>query len=278
MGYLWATSVLLIVGRQHVPGGVIIAHTGVLGAIAAATWAPRVPAWLRAWAPLMSLLFLYSELPMLIRAAGHLQFFDMAVISWESGLFGGQPAVQWSLRWPSRALSELLHAAYLSYYGIIFVVPVALWITRRRRAFDEAVFVLLLTFLACFVCYIMLPVEGPRYLWPGPDGSLHGPIRAVVVWLLESRSSQGTAFPSSHVAVATTQGILAVRYFGWRGAALLPLGLGLALGAIYGGFHYAIDVVAGAVLGAITAAVGLIAVRLTTRAQPPVQANATAPT
>jgi membrane-associated phospholipid phosphatase len=67
--------------------------------------------------------------------------------------------------------------------------------------------------------------------------------------------------------------MLALRFFGARGAIVAVVTTGLALGAIYGGFHYAIDVVAGAVLGIGAAMAGLGLTRSI-----PVQANAIAPT
>jgi len=232
-------------------------HFALLAALAAATWADIVPRWLRAWAPLLALLSLYAEIPVLIRAAGHARYFDAEVMRWESTVFGWQPAIEWAARWPSRILSEALHAAYLSYYGIIFSVPVGLYIARRRAAFGEAVFVLMFTFVACFLCYIAFPVAGPRYSWGATARDSGGPMRAAAVWLLEARSSRGTAFPSSHVAVSVTQSILAVRYFGWRGMPVGLLSLGLALGAVYGGFHYAVDVVAGLTFGAVMTTLGV---------------------
>lgn len=279
IGYLAATGILLIVAGERVPPVGVAIHFAVLAAMSAATWLKPVPRWLRLWAPLIALLFLYSEMPLLIRAAGHRELFDGTVIRWESMLFGGQPALEWAERWPSAALSELLHLAYLSYYAIIVAVPAALYLTSRHAEFSEAVFVLMLTFVACFLWYIVFPVAGPRYLWPplGSRGGTDGPIRSAVAWLLEARSSQGTAFPSSHVAVSVAQSVLAIRYFGARGAIVAILTLGLAFGAIYGGFHYAIDVVVGAGLGAAMTGVGLGAARWLGRRSPS-QANATAPT
>jgi len=219
---------------------------------------------------------LYSELPMLIRAVGHSGSFDGVVVRWEQALFGGQPSLDWAARWPSRLLAELLHATYLSYYGIIFSVPVGLYVAGRRADFAQAVFVLMLVFIACFLCYIAFPVAGPRYLWPSRTNESGGPMRAAAVWLLEARSSRGTAFPSSHVAVAVTQSMLAFRYFGKFGWIVAALSLGLALGAIYGGFHYAIDVLVGTLFGAALTFVGLSASsRLTKTLR---QANAKAPT
>jgi len=274
--YLAATQILLFVGHSRVPPTGIALHAALLIAVAAATWLEGVPRWLRAWAPLFALLFLYSELPLLIRAAGHQGSFDGIVVRWEQTLFGGQPSLQWAARWPSRLLSELLHATYLSYYGIIFAVPAGLYFSGRRAEFSRAVFALMLVFVVCFISYIAFPVAGPRYLWVSPANASGGVIRSATLWLLEARSSRGTAFPSSHVAVSVTQSILAYRYFGRKGLIIAVVSLGLTLGAIYGGFHYAIDVLAGAFVGAFVTLVALAAsARLTTA---PGQANANAPT
>ena len=250
------TAALLIARIGTVGTDVVLWHCAVLAAVAATLVVPRTPTWVRLWTPLVLLLFLYSELPALIAAAGHRDTMDPLILRWEQSLFGGQPARAWAARMPSAALSEILHVSYLSYYAIIFSVPVALHGRGRLRDLAEAVFVLLLVFIACFVAYLIIPVAGPRYLWS--DGAApDGPVRRLTVWLLEARSSRGTAFPSSHVAVSVAQVVLAVRYFGPRGWWLgLPVA-GLAAGAVYGGFHYLVDVIAGAVLGIVASWAGL---------------------
>lgn len=226
-------------------------HTTLLLVIALTTLRDRSAPWLRAWAPLLAIFFLYAELPDLITAAGHTAPLDDVVISWEQRLFGGQPAREWAAGDQTPWLSEMLHLAYLAYFPIIYVLPLALWITGRREAFATATFGLMLTFVACFVCYIAFPVAGPRYLWPSsaPDGVF----RDVATYLLQAGSSRGTAFPSSHVAVAVAQSILAARFMPRAGVIITMLTVGLGAGAVYGGFHYAVDVAAGALLGALTA-------------------------
>jgi membrane-associated phospholipid phosphatase len=241
--------VILIAGRSRVATLDVALHVALLTAIAGATWISPVPGWLRLWAPLMTLPFLYAEMPAVIAAAGHSQLLDARVMDWEHLIFGEQPARTWAARWPSRPVSEALHAAYLSYYAIIVSVPAVLWLGRRRSAFADAVFVLVLTFVCCFLIYVFFPVAGPRYFWPSVADRVSGPFRLATLWVLETGSSRGTAFPSSHVAVAVTQSLLAFRYFGAKALPLAVLSTGLGVGAIYGGFHYAIDVIAGAVLG-----------------------------
>ena len=269
--YLAGSGVLLLTTDEQVSLWAIAIHFAVLSGVTAVTWTPSVPSWIRSWAPLFLLLFLYSEMPVLIGAAGHAETLDAVVIGWEQAIFGSQPAQTWARGNSNRALSELLHLAYLAYYPIIYAVPVVLWFSGRKHDFDGAVAALMLTFVACFIIYIVFPVAGPRYLWrsmaPG------GWFRDLATWLLEARSSRGTAFPSSHVAVACAQSVLAVRFFGARGAIVPVITIGLGLGAIYGGFHYAVDVVAGAILGVCTAVAGLALMRFLRG-----QANAIAPT
>ena len=247
VAYLVFTAVILLNGRERVGMFAIVAHLAAIVAMSATTWAPGIPAWLRAWAPLGLLLFLYSEMPAIIAAVGHGALYDPQVIAWEAALFGNQPARAWAAAWTNAAFSELVHVAYLLYYPLIFALPVVLYAQRRAAEFDAAVTVLITTFIVCFVCYAFFPVAGPRYLWPSaaPDG----PARQLVLLLLESRSSQGTAFPSSHVAVAVTQSALAMSLFGVRGIWFGVVTLGIAAGAVYGGFHYAIDILAGIVVG-----------------------------
>lgn len=270
--YLVGTGVLLVTGSGRVSIAVVLAHFAVLFAVGATTWTSIAPTWVRSWMPLVFLLFFYSEMPALIQAAGHGDGFDAAAIRLEQSLFGAQPAQEWARALPSLAVSETLHLAYLAYYPIIYAVPVLLWRAGRRTDFHAAVFALVLTFVTCFVCYIIVPVAGPRYFWP--SAAPEGFFRDIAVGLLEARSSRGTAFPSSHVAVSVAQSVLAIRYFGARGAVVAIVTAGLAVGAVYGGFHYAVDVLAGILLGAVTAFGGL---RLM-RALLPDHAKAMAPT
>ena len=258
--YLGVTELVLLAGHARASMTGLVLHTLVLATFVAAAWLPTVPRWLRRWAPLIALLFLYAELPMLASAAGRLRLYDGAVLRWEQALFGAQPSLTWATAAPSRILGEVLHAGYLSYYAIIFVVPGILYLSRRLADFDEAVFVLMATFVTCFVWYIVFPVAGPRYVFASRVSG-DGFFRHIVTAVLEARSSRGTAFPSSHVAVATAQSILAVRYFRGRGVAVACATVLLACGAVYGGFHYAVDVLAGAVTGLVVTALALIACR-----------------
>jgi membrane-associated phospholipid phosphatase len=63
--------------------------------------------------------------------------------------------------------------------------------------------------------------------------------------LLGAGSAWGTAFPSSHVAVALIAATCARRGARPLGAVLLPTAALLSLATVYGQLHYAVDVLAG---------------------------------
>jgi membrane-associated phospholipid phosphatase len=220
---------------------------------AVAATAPRVQGLIRDladWAPLLLVPLLYTELAVLNTSVHGGRFFDGIIIGWEQALFGGQPSQDWAAALPNLWLSEVLHAAYLSYYVVVFVPPLLLFLTGRKDAFRAATFALMLSFFAHYLFFMFFPVQGPRYLFDAPGGPLaEGLFYRATHTLLETGSSQGAAFPSSHVGVSVTQTLVMLRYMPRLAPLIGAITLGLALGAVYGGFHYAIDIVAGLVLG-----------------------------
>lgn len=204
------------------------------------------------WAPLLLIPILYKQLAVLNTAVHGGRYFDDTVIAWEQAVFGGQPSQDWAAAVPHLWLSEPLHAAYLSYYLIIIIPPLLLFLRGRTADFRAGVFALMLAFFAHYLFFIYFPVQGPRYLFPPPGGELaNGFFHQLAHRVLEAGSAQGAAFPSSHVGVSAAQTLVVWRYLPRLAPVFALLTLGLALGAIYGGFHYAIDAAAGLVLGAL---------------------------
>jgi membrane-associated phospholipid phosphatase len=213
---------------------------------------PRVASVVSDWYPLLLLPALYRELALLNRALFDGVYFDGLVMRWEQALFGGHPSVALAGALPHLAVSEPLHAAYLSYYLIIYGPPLLLYRAGRRLDYHAMLFPLMLTFLVSYLFFIYFPVQGPRYLFPPPGGGLEsGPMYRLAHRVLEIGSSQGAAFPSSHVAVAAMQTVLVGRLLPRLLPVVALLSAGLAVGAVYGGFHYATDVGAGFVLAGL---------------------------
>ncbi len=229
--------------------------------------APAFVEFLHDWYPLILIPPLYAELAPLNLAVHGGHYFDAWIQHAELFLFGTQPSFALSRALPYLSLSEPLHAAYLSYYLIIYGPPLLLYALGRRAAFRGLVFPLMLTFFVHYLFFIYFPVQGPRYLFPAPGGHLaEGPVYRLAHHLLEAGSSRGAAFPSSHVAVATAQTLLVYRFLPRLTPVVAVLALGLALGAVYGGFHYATDALVGCALGMLLFALAPTAKRWLVRA------------
>lgn len=211
--------------------------------------------WLLDWYPLLLVPAFYAELVLLNRSVWGGRYFDAVVLGWERAIFGGLPSQELAPAMPWPALSEPLHAAYVSYYLLIYGPPLLLWLRASRSDFRQTVFALMLTFFVHYLFFIYFPVQGPRYLFDAPAASEIGgyPMRELAHALLQAGSSQGAAFPSSHVAVAMAATVMTARFLPRLATIVGILSVLLALGAVYGGFHYAVDAVVGAVVGTAAA-------------------------
>ncbi|MEJ2503302.1 MAG: phosphatase PAP2 family protein, partial [Gemmatimonadota bacterium] len=236
-------------------GTVAASDPGATGGPRGEEWVRRVVGVVVDWYPLLLMPFLYWELPFLNTSIWEGRYFDGVVMGWEEAVFGGQPSATLAMKWSYRPLSELLHLAYLSYYPILYVFPAVLYVSGRTRAFQETLFAFMLGFAATYLVFITFPVQGPRYLFPPPGGPpAEGALYALTHAVLESGSSQGAAFPSAHAALAVIATVQAARTLP-RAVPILALATaGIVVGAVYGGFHYAVDMTVGVAFGAIAAA------------------------
>jgi membrane-associated phospholipid phosphatase len=221
--------------------------------------APQAFEIIRLWYPLLLIPALYSGLPLLNRSVHGGVYFDRIVLAWEDALFGGQPSQTWARAAPHLWLSEPLHAAYLSYFLVIAVPPLLLYLSRRIRAFQEVVVTFALVIAIHQIVFVYFPVAGPRYLFPAPTGGgiEHGCFYRWTHRVLEAGSSQGAAFPSGHVAVSIAQTIACARHLPRLAPVLAVFAVGIGVSTVYGGFHYLVDALAGALVGSVGACAAL---------------------
>jgi membrane-associated phospholipid phosphatase len=254
--YLAASGVLLAVGGHSWLA--VIHAVGVGTALSSIGDRRRVARIVGDLLPLIVAPILYAEIPLLIGVLGS-SYHDALVQRWEVAVFGAQPSRGLATTVPNLIVSELLHAGYLAYYPAIFLPPLILYTRGNRRGYAVTVAALTFVYLLCWTMYVIAPVEGPRYLWT-PDAP-SGPFRRMAVALLAAGSSRGAAFPSSHMAVSVAQAVMALYWQPRVGAAMSVTAALVGLGAVYGGFHYGVDVIAGTGLGAAVAAATLFAFR-----------------
>ena len=207
--------------------------------------ASRVAAVVALWYPLVLIPAYYGQLGIIGLGVAHVR--DPVVQHWEDVLLGGKPSLTWHAAMPEPLLSSVLHACYASHYLIVVGVPLWLWIRAGREACERALCGITLTFYVCYLVSALFPVAGPGYWYPAPTGPESRVATARLVhWLIDSGSSYGTAFPSSHVAASWAAVLLAIRRAPVLAAILAPVALGLAAGTVYGQFHYVLDAAAGA--------------------------------
>jgi membrane-associated phospholipid phosphatase len=193
---------------------------------------------------------IYTAIGVLNRAAGVSH--DLAVQGWEEAIFRSQPSLDWIRSDSWTWLSWPLHAAYLSYYVILAAAPLGLLRMGRRQEAADAATLIMAAFYVCYAVFAWFPVAGPRYAFTLAHNAATATLPArVTQQLLISASAWGTAFPSSHVAAALTAGLSAGRGSRPLGVALTVAALLLALGTVYGQFHYAVDAIAGVAVAAL---------------------------
>ena len=193
----------------------------------------------------------------------------------EQQLFGYQPALLFHQQMPQHWFSEMMDLGYSSYFPMILLVLVFIFLFRYKD-FQRATWVVLGSFFLYYVIYVVLPVTGPQYYYGavGLDQVAKGVFPNVGDYFMthaERMTSPGwsdgffyhmvenahnagerptAAFPSSHVGVSTILMLLAMRTKSlWLCLALLPFYLLLCVSTVYIQAHYVIDAVAGLVSG-----------------------------
>src|SRR5262250_356979 len=205
------------------------------------------------WYALLIVTALYTEVGLVNLADG--RAYDRIVLGWEQALFGFQPARDWIGAYPSTWLSWALYLGYLAYYPIIAAGPLALWATGQREAMRRAMTAIMATFYVCYTIFLLFPVVGPRHIFPAADNvATRTLIAQLTAQFIEHVAAWGAAFPSSHVEVSVAATLAALLEWRVLGASLVVPTTLLALGSVYGQFHYAVDVLAGLGVGLAIAA------------------------
>jgi membrane-associated phospholipid phosphatase len=247
--YLAATAVIALVSRTETGLWLAALHLLGIGGVLLLGRLPRptgsLASFLRIAYPVAITPLFYMELATLNQLLFP-GYFDPAVQAWEEAMFGVQLSVAASDWIPNRWFSEALHFGYVSYYLVVPAALIGAWRAAGKEGLERVAFTTALGFFLCYLCFAVFPVAGPRYDFAkitGPPSE--GVIFGIVHSILESGSSKGTAFPSSHVA-ATCSAWLAAGAVSRRTLWILaPFAVSLTLGTVYGRFHYGIDMVAG---------------------------------
>ncbi len=250
--YLGFLTVSILLFNRRLPdwGWFLVFHGVLVGFVLllAATLKDASGGWkglLRWGYPILFFTFLYEETGYLV----HLFFDgwqDSRLIAFEQQLTGTIPSV-WLAERARPWLSEIVMAGYFSYYFIIPLGALILWAKREIENFQLLILAVCIGFFISYAGFLLYPLEGPRYAIPHlHPGTVEGPFFVKLVkFVIDKGAIHGGCMPSSHVAVAVI--VLLALYRGARSWfwALLPWVMGLAVGTVYGRFHYFSDVVGG---------------------------------
>jgi len=164
----------------------------------------------------------------------------------EEGIFGCQPALEFSKALPYRWFSELMSFGYFSYFLIVAFVAIYLYFQDKKNG-EKAIFVIVGSFFLYYIMFIILPVVGPQFYFPDnqvPDGYVFRPLLVAIQSMGEKPTG---AFPSSHVGVSLILMIVMWKYCRRYFVYFVPVVVILIFSTVYIKAHYVIDVIAGAI-------------------------------
>jgi hypothetical protein len=247
--------------RQTISLLALFALAGVCLSLASAYLLPPFPsAVLRDWLPVIITLIPYWQTG---------QFFtgpDKKIQEWlvasDRWLYKLLPRTGWKF---SHAMRLTMEWAYSLCYPIVPLGLGVLYVAGLRRTADVYWFMVLVPTYICYAITPFFPALPPRSLvTPSQvdrsptESSLAEPSqppksksRTFNLWLLKLGSIQAISFPSAHVASALGASLAVWHYLPLAGAVFFAITFWIAVAAVAGRYHYAIDVLLGAVVSVV---------------------------
>ncbi len=203
--------------------------------------------------PTMSILLVFDSLGRIVHSINPRDI-DPFLIRLDYAIFGVYPTV-WLERWINPFLTDILQAAYSSYYFLPVTLGVMLKVKSKEAELGHSLFLIMLCFYLSYVGYLLMPALGPRYAMAHlQHADLKGFVIAGPIQELLNRLEgiKRDAFPSGHTAIALT--VLYLSYLHERGLfrIFLPCVLALIFSTVYCRYHYVVDVLGGMALAVIT--------------------------
>jgi len=179
------------------------------------------------------------------------QFYDWQLTSFEKALFGVNPTLYIDRHWLNAWTNEIFSFCYFSYYFMIPVFVLVLFVKKHYETIKSILTAACLTFFFSYLLFFLYPIEGPRWHFAGQYvNQIESPLfRGLVEVVIDKGAVRGGCMPSSHFGVALVILMYCFKYYRRAGWLLLPINVGLAIGTVWGRFHYVSDVVAGGLLG-----------------------------
>jgi membrane-associated phospholipid phosphatase len=255
---LLALSAVAALSGPAGAGARLLALAGLLGVVVllARTGAAAGPlGWARDFAPAAVVVVVFLLLQPLIEAvnprrydawltAADARWFAALAAAWRGAL--GRPA------W----LTDLVYAAYWSFYLLPVSVALAARVRRGGAGLEGVAFPVLLAFWLSYAGYFIWPASGPRL--PAADeaavlggGAVADAIRG---FLHAAEATTLDAFPSGHTGISLVTAVVGGRLFRRAAPWLAAWAAQVVFATVYISVHYVADVVGGLALAGLTLA------------------------
>jgi membrane-associated phospholipid phosphatase len=230
------------------------------GIVAALVWAlSRRDSVLRDCAPLAFVITAYRQMDWFTPAVREHRL-ETAWVVWDRWLLDNAHLRE-AIESAGALLPSYLELCYLLVYAVGPVSIAALFLNGRRERMNQFWLGYLAGTLGAYALFPYFPSEPPRTAFAGSDlPNIVTFLRRFNLWIVGGYGIHSSVFPSAHVssALSAAWGLLSTlperRWIGWL---MAFYGLSVAVAAIHGRYHYAVDAAAGLVVSLA----GLLAVR-----------------
>lgn len=148
-----------------------------------------------------------------------------------------------------RLLPAYFELCYVLVYAVAPVSVAILFLNHRRDRINEFWLAYLAGTLGAYALFPFFPSEPPRTVFAGADlPHIVTVLRTFNLWIVGGYGIHSSVFPSAHVssAFSAAWGLLAtIPERPWIGACMAAYALSVAVGTIYGRYHYGVDALAG---------------------------------
>ncbi len=170
-------------------------------------------------------------------------FRDPLLVQAEQWMFGFQPSLAFSERFPFYWMVETMSFAYFSYYFIAFGFCLYVFV-KRPLILEKLVFIVITSFLLFYSFFLLFPAAGPQFYFSSdltvlPEG---GFFQWAVRWVQSIGEGPTAAFPSSHVAMTIIILWLSFKHVRPVFYVVLPIFVLLCFSTVYIKAHYVVDV------------------------------------
>jgi membrane-associated phospholipid phosphatase len=220
------------------------------------------------WYPVPLVALAFKEMHFLVGPLHGGRDYDLLLIAADRWMFGTDPTV-WMAGFAHPVLTELLQVAYTSFYFLFVLLGVELYRRKAPGDFHVFMFTCVYGFFLSYLGYFLLPAVGPRFTlhdFAALDRELPGLVLTPALRLLVNAGGsvplhsaageamaavQRDAFPSGHTMMTLVLMVVARGTRARVAPFLYITGSLLIIATVYQRYHYAVDLLAGAVFMAL---------------------------